>query len=186
MNSLLDTTGAPLPAYAAIKSLVHDKFMTQASGPVDASGIYKYRGFRGSYEITAKKGPLIGIAQVTVGIPNGDLKLTLTEENGKFVIAGGNPVTLADLGADVHSAAVFSGPEILAEAGMPIQFTGLRNIRSLEILNSLGVQIKAFDVIGDRILWDRTDTQGHSVSKGNYLVRSTSLAGATCTRRVRI
>lgn len=182
INYLLDGTGKPKPSYAAMKSLVRDKFMTRTSGPVDGTGLYKYRGFRGTYEVTVKKGALQGMAQVTLGDVDANLKLKVLDATGGLVIEGGDPVTFAPLQLQPR----FKGPDIDAPAGMPVQFAGLRDVRTLEIRDLRGTLVREWDVIGDRILWNRDDARGQAVPRGTYVVRTLSIAGEAHSRTMNL
>jgi hypothetical protein len=64
--------------------------MTRLSGATDSAGSYKYRGFRGTYEVTVVKGGMTGIARVTVGDSSGKTRLKVLEENGALVLQGGD------------------------------------------------------------------------------------------------
>lgn len=173
INYLLDGAGNPKPSYAAIKSLVRDRLMTKAAGATDAAGRYGYRGFRGTYELTVRKGALTGAARIQLGDAGADLKLRVMESQSGLVLEGGDPVALLPL----KPAAGYRGPDIEARPGLPILFSGLRDTRSLEISDLRGRGVREWTVIGDRILWDRTDARGGTAPKGVYLVTARSLKG---------
>lgn len=180
INYILDGAGKPKPSYAAVKSLLRDKFMTKATGPVDAAGLYKYRGYRGTYEVTVKKGALSGTAQVQLGDAEGNFRLRVMESATGLVVEGGDPVSLAPL----LPSAGYRGPDIASRPGQPVLFTGLRDTRALEISDLRGRRVQEWTVIGDRIHWDRTDSQGRQVPPGTYLVRAVSMKGETHPARL--
>ena len=44
----------PKPVYDALKELIHKQWQTTATGKTDAEGVFKLRGFRGTYAVTVK------------------------------------------------------------------------------------------------------------------------------------
>jgi hypothetical protein len=176
MNYLLQGTGQEKPSYAAIKSLVRDKFMTKASGNTDGSGIYAYRGFKGTYDVTVEKDGLTGTTRITLGDAALNKVLKVVPGTGSLTIEGGDAVNVPFQNAGSQGLR-YQGPKILAAAGQAVVFTGLREVRSLQILDLKGRVIRSWDVFGDRIEWDRADASGRTVGNGKYAVRGVSLDG---------
>ena len=45
---------SPKPAYEQLKHLIRGEWWTALSGTTDASGEYRFRGFRGTYRVTVE------------------------------------------------------------------------------------------------------------------------------------
>jgi len=55
-GGMLRADMTPKPVYEQIKHLIHDEWTTRLAGATDASGQFAFRGFHGTYRITAEAG----------------------------------------------------------------------------------------------------------------------------------
>ncbi len=53
-GGMLRADMTPKPVYEQLKRLIHEEWMTRLAGTTDASGQFAFRGFRGSYQISAE------------------------------------------------------------------------------------------------------------------------------------
>jgi len=51
-GGLLREDMTPKPVYGALKNLIHKEWKTSAQGKTDADGVFRFRGFRGTYNVT--------------------------------------------------------------------------------------------------------------------------------------
>jgi endo-1,4-beta-xylanase len=54
-GGLLRSDLTPKPAYETLRRLIHETWMTRASGETDKAGRFAFRGFRGTYSVTAEQ-----------------------------------------------------------------------------------------------------------------------------------
>jgi GH35 family endo-1,4-beta-xylanase len=179
-NYMIDLQGNIRPSYYAVKSLIRDKFMTKATGSSDVSGIYKYRGFKGTYEVTVTKGSATGSAQVTLGDVDGNTTFKVMDgPGGTLVVQGGDVVNVLPFTPGEKAG---QAPDILAQPGEPVMFTGLRDAKTLQVIDMGGRLVREWPVIGERIIWDRKNASGKPVPNGSYAVRAVSLSGKTFSK----
>ncbi len=55
-GGMLRADMTPKPVYNAVRRLIHEEWMTHLAGTTDSMGQFSFRGFRGTYRITAEAG----------------------------------------------------------------------------------------------------------------------------------
>ena len=99
------------------------------------------------------EGGVTGTTQIDFDEQIGAWPLKVSENAGKLMIQGGTVAVAAPFASGRGEATI----GISAEPGQPVVFTGLREFRSLEILDARGARVKSWSVFGDRAIWDRDD-----------------------------